>query len=233
MNALIIARRELSAILTSPRAYGVGATFLFVIGLLFFFTVAFHQVATLLQVFYGTAVGLLFIAPVLTMRLFSREARSGTLELLLTAPIRNWEVVLGKFLAVILFFMLLLSPTLVYLILLAGYGQPDLPVTLSGYLGVVLLAMMLMSLGLLSSALTTHHVVAAALAIGLSLFFGLIGELSILFDGAVGNILSYLSFQTHFTDFVAGLVTTNNIIYFLSITLAALFITTQVLQVRR
>jgi len=233
MNAFIIARRELSALLSSPRTYIIGAIFLLIIGLVFFFTVAIHQTATLSRAFNGTAIGLLFIAPLLTMRLFSKEARSGTLELLLTAPVRNWEVVLGKFLAVLLFFMVLLSPTLVYLLLLVGYGHPDFLVTLSGYLGVILLAMMLMSLGLLSSALTAHHFVAAVLTLGLSLFFGLIGELNVVFNGTLGFILSHLSFPTRFTDFVAGLVTINNTFYFLSITLAALFITTQVLQVRR
>ena len=104
MNTLVIAKRELGAFFVSPIAYIVGAAFLFITGLFFVFTVVISNIATLAQVFQVTAVILLFMAPILTMRLLSEEARSGTLELLLTAPVRDWEVVLGKFLATWLFF---------------------------------------------------------------------------------------------------------------------------------
>lgn len=233
MNTFVIARRELAALLASPLCYLVGAAFLFVTGLVFFFTVAMHNVATLHKVFDSAAIALLFTIPVLTMSLVSKEAHTGTLELLLTTPIRDWEVVAGKFVAAFLFFLLMLTPTLSYLLLLKYYGNPDVLVTLSGYLGIILLGAMLISLGILASALATNQIVAVLLAIMLWLPFWLAGGLGNNLDEPLGHIFTYLSFQEHFTDFVRGLVATNHIVYFLSVTTGALFITTHVIQARR
>jgi ABC-2 type transport system permease protein len=233
MNAFIIARRELSVFFISPIAYITGATFLFITGLIFFFTIALHNVATLSNVFSGIAITLIFVAPLLTRHLLSTEAQSGTLELLVTAPVHNWEVVIGKFLAAFLLFLTVLAPTLSYLVLLVCCGNPDILVTLSGYLGVILLGAMLVSVGVLTSALSTNQMVAAILAVVLSIFFWLVGGLGAAIDGLPGYFLAYLSSQGHFTDFVLGLITTNNVVYFLSVTIGALFITTRILEVRR
>lgn len=234
MNTWVIAKRELAAFFTSPMAYVVGAAFLFITGLFFFFTVALTSQAVLTDVLNITGVVLLFIAPMLTMRLLAEETRSGTLELLLTSPVRDWEVVLGKFMAVFLFFVAMLTPTLYYLFLLTRFGAPDIPVTLSGYLGVILLGAMLLSFGLMTSALSANQIIAAVLAVSLTLFFWLAGVLGmILGEGPLGNLLTYLSVQEHFSDFLLGLISTNNIVYFLSVTAAALFLTTRILQVRR
>ncbi len=233
MNALVIARRELAAFFGSPIAYMVGAAFLFLTGLFFFFTVALSRVATLAQVLSVTGIILLFVAPVLTMRLLSEEARSGTLELLLTSPVRDWEVVIGKFLAAYVFFLAILAPTLYYLFLLTLYGNPDIPVTLSGYLGVALLGAMLTSFGVFTSAMSANQIVAAFLGITLGLVFWLAGGLAAVATGSMGTMLEYLSAQAHFTDFLLGLVTSANVIYFLSVTAAALFLATRVLEIRR
>jgi len=233
MNALVIAKRELAAFFSSPIAYVVGAAFLFITGLFFYFTVAFESVATLTQVFTVIAVVLLFVAPVLTMRLLAEEARSGTLELLLTAPVRDWEVVIGKFVAALLFFLAMLGPTLYYLFLLTRYGLPDIPVTFSGYAGIVLLGAMLLSLGVLTSAMSANQIIAAVLGIALALAFWLVGALGSSVEGTVGNLLTYLGIQNHLADFLSGLVSTSNIVYFLSVTAAALFLATRVLEIRR
>lgn len=233
MNTLVIARRELATFFTSPLAYMTGAAFLFVTGLVFFFTDVLDNIASLTQLFEAMSVMLLFFVPVLTMRLFSSEVRSGTLELLLTTPVQNSEVVMGKFLAAFLFFVVILAPTVSYLLILMYYGNPDLPVTFSGYFGVVLLGTMLISLGVLTSVLFDNQIIAAILATGLSLFFWLVGEVGAVIGGTMGYIIGYLSIRNHFTDFVLGLVTTNNIVYFLSITVGILFITSHILQVRR
>jgi ABC-2 type transport system permease protein len=234
MNTWVIMKRELAAFFVSPVAYVVGAAFLFITGLFFFFTVSLAGLATLAEVFNVIGVVLLFIAPILTMRLISEEARSGTLELLITSPVRDWEVVLGKFLAAFLFFVALLVPTLYYLFLLTRYGNPDIPVTLSGYLGVILLGGMLLSCGLLTSALSANQIIAAVLGVALSLFFWMAGALgTTLGDSALGSIFDYLAVQNHFTDFLFGLISTGNIVYFLSVTAGALFLATRVLEVRR
>jgi ABC-2 type transport system permease protein len=233
VNTFVIAKREITAFFVSPIAYVVGAAFLFLTGLFFVFTVVFGGIATLTDVFQVTSIILLFIAPVLTMRLLSEEARSGTLELLLTAPVRDWEVVLGKFLAAFLFFAAMLVPTLYYLFLLTRYGNPDLPVTFSGYLGIILLGAMLISFGMLTSAMSANQIVAAVLGIALSVTFWLAGGLANTFPGPFGHLFEYLSIQEHFFDFVLGLITSTNIIYFLSVIAVSLFLATRVLEVRR
>jgi ABC-2 type transport system permease protein len=233
MNAWIIAKRELAAFFVSPIAYVVGAAFLFITGLFFYFTVAIDQVATLSQVFSVIAVMLLFIAPILTMRLLSEEAKSGTLELLLTSPIRDWEVVVGKFVAAFLFFLAMVVPTLYYLFLLVRFGNPDLPVTLAGYVGVILLGAMLLSFGVLTSAMSANQIIAAVLGVVLSLTFWMIGGLGLIFEGPLGEFFTYLAIQAHFGEFVIGLITTTNIVYFLSVTAAALFLATRVVEIRR
>jgi ABC-2 type transport system permease protein len=211
----------------------VGAAFLFITGLFFYFTVAFDSVATLAQVFTVISIILLFVAPVLTMRLLAEEARSGTLELLLTAPVRDWEVVLGKFVAAFLFFLAMLAPTLYYLFLLSRYGLPDIPVTFAGYAGIVLLGAMLLSLGVLTSAMSANQIIAAVLGIALALAFWLVGALGSSVEGPVGSFLAYLGIQNHLADFLIGLVSTSNVVYFVSVTAAALFLATRVLEIRR
>ncbi len=233
MNTLVIAKRELKAFFMSPIAYIVGAAFLFIAGLFFVITVVISSSATLLQVFNVISVILLFIAPVLTMRLLAEESRTGTLELLMTAPVRDWEVVLGKFLATFIFLVSILTPTLYYLFLLTQFGAPDVPVTLSGYFGIILLGAMLISLGMLTSAMSANQVVAAVLGVALSLSFWLIGGLAQNFDGTLQRLIRYVSIQEHLRDFILGLITSANITYFLSVTAVALFLTIRVIEIRR
>lgn len=233
MKTLVIARRELSTFFLSPLAYMIGAVFLFISGLVFFFTAVLHGIASLTQFFNTISIVLLFIVPLLTMHLLSNETRSGTLELLLTTPVRDSEVVIGKFLATFLLFIIMLTPTLFYLIILMYYGNPDLPVTFSSYLGIILLGNMLISFGILTSTLFDSQFLAALLAVMISLLFWLAGGLGVLIGGIAGFIFSYLSIQEHYTDFVMGLITTNNIVYFFSLTVGALFISTHILRLRR
>ena len=233
MNTFVIAKRELGAFFVSPMAYIVGAAFLFITGLYFVMMLAVDNVATLNQVFLVISIVLLFLAPLLTMRLLAEEARSGTLELLLAAPVRDWEVVLGKFLAVFTFFVALLIPTLYFLFLLTRFDSPDIPVTLSGYWGIILLGAMLISLGVLTSTISTNQIMAAGLGIMLSVAFWLIGGLAYFFPGFAGNLLKYLSIQEHLFDFMLGLISSTNIIYFFSITAAALFLAIRILEIRR
>ena len=233
MNTFVIAKRELSVFFVSPTAYIVGAAFLFITGLFFVMTLAVDNVATLNQVFLVISIMLLILAPLLTMRLLAEETRSGTLELLLTAPVRDWEVVLGKFLAVFTFFLVLLIPTLYYLFLLTRFDTPDFPATLSGYLGIILLGAMLVGLGVLTSTVSSNQLMAAGLGIILSVGFWLIGGLAYFFPGFVGDLLKYLSIQEHLFDFMLGLISSTNIIYFLSITAAALFLAIRILEIRR
>lgn len=233
MSAFVIAKRELAAFFISPVAYIVGAAFLFITGLTFVMTLVIDNAGTLAQVFLAISFVLLFLAPLLTMRSLAEEARQGTLELLLTAPVRDWEVVLGKFLATFAFFIVMLSPTLYYLFLLTRFDSPDIPVTLSGYWGILLLGAMLIALGVLTSAISTHQIMAVVLGVILSVAFWMMGELAYFFPGYAGKVLKFLSIQEHLFDFLLGLISSTNIVYFFSITAAALFLATRILEIKR
>lgn len=233
MNTFVITRREFAAFLASPSYYIIWATYLFISGLVFFFTVVLRSYATFSQVIYSTGLLFLIIVPLLSSRLLSRDAHAGNLELLLTTPVRDWEIVVGKFLAAFFLLIVMLISTLVYLLLLTTFGHPDLGAAFSGYIGVLLLGVTLISLGMLASALSTHLIIAAMLSVVFSLFFWFIGSFAMAVQGNLAYIFTYLSIYNRFADFTVGLITINNLTYFLSITTIALFLTTWVIQLRR
>jgi len=233
LNIVIITRRELTTFFLSPIAYVAGAIFLFVTGLFFYFTVAVDGQAGLGQVFSIMAVMLLLLAPILTMRLLAAETQSGTLELLFTLPIRNAEIVVGKFMAAFLFFLAILTPTALYVFILTWFGSPYLPAIIVGYMGLILLAAMLLSIGLLASAIAANQFVAATATIVTVAAVWIIGSLGLPYTDTPGAGFGYLTIQEHLTYFMVGLINVTDIIYFISITVAALFLTTRVLELRR
>ena len=180
-NTLAIAKRELVSYFTSPVAYVVTAAFLVIMGLLFGYVLAAplqYRVASLSPVLGSVPVILLLVAPALTMRLLAEEQRSGTIELLLTAPVRDWEVVAGKFLASLALFLTMVALTLYYPLILMTFGNPDMGVLAASYIGVILIGASFLSLGLLASSLSQNQVVAAMISFGLILSLWLIGFLS-------------------------------------------------------
>src|SRR5918912_272449 len=167
-TALTIARRELGALFVSPIAYVVAAAFLALSGYLFSILLITSSQATMTSLFQNVSFILLFVAPLLTMRLLADEQKQGTLELLLTAPVRDWEVVLGKFLAALALFGTILLCTLYYPLLIWRFGgNPDPGPILTGYLGMLLLAGAMFAIGTLASSLTENQIVAAVLAFGM------------------------------------------------------------------
>ncbi|HEY64846.1 MAG TPA: ABC transporter permease subunit [Caldilineae bacterium] len=236
-NALIIARRELGAYFASPIAYVITAAYLVVMGILFSLIVAGQPGAEAsLRFVFGnvfSAIILIIIGPLLTMRLLAEEQRSGTIELLLTAPVRDWEVVVGKYLAGYFVFLAMLVPTLVYPLLIERFGDPDHGVFISTYIGLALLGMALLALGLLTSAMTQNQIVAAFLGLGLILVLTFLQFLATIVSGPLAGVLSYLGLFNHFFDFLRGVIDTRDVVYYLSVTAGALFLTTQVLGARR
>jgi ABC-2 type transport system permease protein len=232
-NAITIARRELNAYFISPVAYVVIAGFLVIAGYFFTLILFYSREATLRYLFSNLTTILLFVAPVLSMRLLAEEQRSGTIELLLTAPVRDWEVVLGKWVAAFVFWLIMLVPTAIYPILLSRYGNPDVLPMVTGYLGIILLGGTLLALGTLTSALTQNQIVAAVLGVGLTLLLWLIGAVGDFVGPAFSGFFQYLALSTHFSDLARGVVDTKHIVYYLSVTVAALFLATRVLESRR
>lgn len=235
-NTLAITKRELSAYFTSPVAYVVTAAFLVIMGLLFAFVLGAplqYREANLSPVLGSAPVILLLVAPALTMRLLAEEQRSGTIELLLTAPVNDWEVVLGKFLASLTLYLTMLACTLYYPLLLMTFGNPDKGILAASYLGVILLGASFLSIGLLASSLTQNQVVAAMISFGLILLFWLGGFLGNIVTGQAAEIVNYLSIVNHYGDFMKGLVNSKDILYYLSVITAALFLATRSLETRR
>ncbi len=230
-----IAARELPAYLLSPAGYVITALFLLITGFLFAFA-GFEQgqTASLRPTFDVITWVLLFICPAVAMRTISEELRSGTFEALMTAPVTEAEVVLGKFLGSAAFLILMLLPTGIYAVALELYGRPDYGELLCGYLGVILAGAAYLAGGILASTLTSSQVVAFLL----SVFFwvALVFSTKLLparLDDSWADLVRALDPDLRLQNFSIGLLDTSDVVYFLSMT--ALFLTAAVksLQVRR
>jgi ABC-2 type transport system permease protein len=232
-NAWIIARRELYAYFVSPIAYLVAAAFLLLSGLFYIVGVARWQDATLEPMFGSLSIVLIFTAPVLTMRLLSREQDQGTIELLLTAPVRDWEVVAGKFLASLIYYAGTLALTGLYIPALVLYGNPDLGTIGSGYLGLGLLGAALLALGVFSSSLTGNQIVAAVIGVVASVGLWLLDLLGSILGGSAQQLISYLTPSGHYYNLIDGIVDTRDLVYYLSATFLFLFLASRVLETRR
>ena len=236
VNTLAIARRELVAYFASPVAYVVIAAFLVIMGFLFGFVLGAplqYRQADMSPVLGSAPIILLLVAPALTMRLLSEEQRSGTIELLLTSPVRDWEVVLGKFLASLALLLTMLALTLYYPLLMMVFGNPDRGAIASGYVGAILLGASFLSIGLLASSLTQNQVVAAMISFGIILALWLVGFLGGVVTGPPAEIINYISITEHYSDFMQGIVSSKDVIYYLSIVAGALFLATRSLETRR
>ena len=232
-NALTIARRELQSYFVSPLAYVITAVFLAITGYFFYVILFYSREATMRYLFGNMTLIMMLLTPALTMRLLAEEQSKGTMELLLTSPVRDWEVVVGKYLASVALFTAMLALTIYYPLVLNVYGEPDMGPILSGYLGLFMLGATLLSLGLLASSVTSNQIIAAVLGLALVLGFWLIDALSGIVSGSLAEFFSYLSVSGHFQDFVRGIIDTKDLIYMLSLIAGSLFLTTRVVEARR
>jgi len=224
--------KEVRALFQSPIAYIVIAVFLFLMGYSFTLTLFVNKYATLVHIFFQSAGLLLLIVPIITMRLFAEERKAGTLELLLTAPVRESHVVLSKYLASMTVVLTMIALTGAYAVVLGRFGSPEWGPIYSGYLGLALFASTLVSLGLMISALTANQVVAAILTIGVSFLLWTIDTLAAMMPDALERILISVSLLARFTPFVTGAMYTSDVAFFLSSTLLALFLAMRALARR-
>ncbi len=229
-NIAAIVIKELNTYFASPIAYFVFFIFIAVSGFLFSEVLLYYarnQYSTtnvMWAWFNSVSVTLLFFTPALTMKLFAEEKKTGTIELLMTSPLKDTEVVLGKFLAswIMLFVMLLL--TLIFPLVTTRFGDVDIGPIISGYLGLLLLGSTFLSLGVMISSMTKNQIVAALTSFGLLLSLWLIGSLSNR-GGTIGDFLGYLSLTEHFSDFSRGTVSLKHTVYYLSFAIVCLFFT--------
>jgi ABC-2 type transport system permease protein len=233
-NVWTIFKRELRSYFVTPIAYVLGGLFLLLAGLFFVLSFFFGQTeASLRNWMSSITVFLLFMAPMFTMRLLAEEKQTGTIELLLTSPVKDWEVVLGKFFAAVCLWLAILLVTVTYPIILRIFGNPDLIPILTGYLALVLLGSAMLSVGMLSSALSPNQIVAVATAFVILLLLYVAQFLQNVVGGQLGSIFQYLSLQSHVDDLMKGVIDSKDIIYYLSIIAGCLFISTRLIEARR
>ncbi|MBV9358117.1 MAG: ABC transporter permease subunit [Chloroflexi bacterium] len=232
-NVLAIAERELRAYFLSPLAYVVIFLFLALAGYLFALILNSSREATLTPLIQNVSVLFLFIVPAVSMRLLSEEQRSGTIELLLTNPVQEWQVVVGKFLASVVLLLVMLALTVLYPIFLLIFGNPDKGPILAGYLGVLLQGAAFMAVGLFASSLTQNQIIAALLAFAFLLILWLSDNLGQFLGGTLGSIVSYVSVTNHFQDFPNGVINSKDVVYYLTLIAGGLVLSTLTLQGRR
>ncbi len=236
-NVATLTRRELMAYLLSPMTYIFLAVFLAPIGYLFC-DLLFRSRApnwTMSQTVGFMGFLSMFILPLVTMRLFADEFDSGTIETLSTAPVTTMEVVLSKYLGALAFLLVLVSVAGVYPAALFVFGRPDPGPIVAGYFGLFLLGAFYLAVGMVASACVRTQIAAAIISIFLLLVLYFIGYL--VRPEAVGPVsraLRYISFTHHFFDvFTKGIIDTRDVLYFLTMSLFCIFLTTVIVTVRR
>ncbi len=250
-NFYAILKRELYVYFSSPIAYVVITIFLILSGYFFYSAFAYFSMISmqamsmpsaaglnvtdmvLAPMFANMAVIMLLIMPLFTMRLFAEEKKAGTLELLLSYPIREIELLLGKFAACLAVFAIMLALTSLYPLLLWLYAEPEIGPIFTGYLGLFLMGTAFLALGVLVSSLTENQIVAAGVSFGSLLMFWLIGWSEAFTGPSLGKILSHLSLLDHFEGFTKGLINTKDVIYYINFSILFLFMTMRSLESRR
>jgi ABC-2 type transport system permease protein len=178
----------------------------------------------------NTSVVMLFLIPMITMRLFAEEKRQGTMELLLTSPVRDWEIVAGKYLGAILMFGAILLLSIIDMAMLFAYGNPAWAPIVSGYLGLFLQGGCLLAIGTYISTTSKNQIVAGATTFAVCLLLWVLSWLTELQSSAVAKVISYCSVLTHFEPFSKGVIDTKDIVFYLSFIFFGLFLTTRSLE---
>lgn len=234
-NIFIIAKKELKSYFNSAVAYVVFAMFLILSGYFFSVILLVTKNASLEGALYNTTITLLFLVPLITMKLFAEERKLGTLEILMTKPVRDFEVVLGKFLASFIFLAIMFASTGVYVFILFKYGNPDTGPIWSGYLGLLLLGACFAALGIFASTLSENQIIAAVLSFALILLLWIVNWISgnLELSEKINEFLNYLSLAGHFDDFVKGIIDLKNVVFYVSFIAFWLFVTTKSIGVRK
>jgi ABC-2 type transport system permease protein len=240
---LAIYRREMGSYFVSPIAYIVIGFFLLATGVFFYLNLSgmirnatmmaaqgreMDVATTVIRNFVGLAATFtLFLAPMLTMGVYAEERKRGTMEMLMTSPISEFQIVMGKFLASLTLYLLMLAPTLIYHGIVSLYSDPALPWRLvwAGYLGVALLGSSLVAIGSFISSLTESQIVAGIVTFVVFLMLWVLDIGINVSSSAFGEVVKYLSILQHYEEFAQGVIDTTSIVYYVSLTALALFLT--------
>jgi ABC-2 type transport system permease protein len=250
-NVLTLAGKELKSYFASPIAYVVVGVFALLFGYFYYVNLVFFDRQSMqLQAFgpdqvvninerlirpllLNASIIVLFVLPMVTMRTYAEEKRSGTIELLLTAPLTDSEIVLGKFLGAMTLYAIMLAVTLVHIGVLFWLGEPEwLPVA-TGYLGLLLMGGCFVSVGLLISSLTENQIVAGIVTFTVFLLLWIIDWMASFTGTTTQEVLTYLSLTGHLEDFSLGIIDTRHVIYYLSVIAFGLFLTLRSVNTER
>ena len=193
-----------------------------------------ENVAQMVGSFHNMSLLLLLVMPLLTMRVFAEENKSGTMELLLSLPLAEWQIVLAKFAAAFVMLLIMLAGTMTAVLPLLLYAQPDLGPILGGYIGITLLGAAFMGVGILVSSLTSNQIVAALLTWGALTLLWFADYASSL-DALPGlrGVFLHLSFSVHYVDVIRGVIKFGSVCYFASVLVVSLLLTALLLKARR
>ncbi|MDR4497061.1 MAG: ABC transporter permease [Candidatus Scalindua sp.] len=232
-NVHSIFLREIRSYFFSPIAYIVISVFLVASGFFFAGNLQFWQEASLKGSLDSIQFFLLLLTPVITMRLLSEEAKSGTIETLMTSPVTDFDVVFGKFLAGLGLYMVMILPTWIFVLFLSIFGNPDFGPIFSSYIGLTLMGGLFVSIGIFVSSLTRNQIVASVIGLISLILLWVMGFLSTYGDNWYYECLRYIGTFDHWESFTKGIVDTRDVIYYLSFTALMLFITVRVVESRK
>jgi ABC-2 type transport system permease protein len=248
-NALAIAGKEMRGYFSSPIGWVISGLFALIFGYFFSAYLDFFvrnsmqaqmgqggpvniNMSLIRPLFSNASVIILFVLPIITMRTYSEEKRSGTIELLLTSPVTDWEIILGKFFGAMGLYGAMLLATMLHMTILFAYGQPEWRPLVAGYIGLLLIGGSFISMGLFISSLTKNQIVAGVGTFAAGMMFWVINWM--------GTALapqrppcSYLSITEHFDDFAKGVIDTKHVIYYLSFIAFGLFLTSKSVDTER
>jgi ABC-2 type transport system permease protein len=248
MNTFTICNKELQSYFRSPIAYTVIALWALIGGFFFYFGLSFFVQRSMEGAMTGQSfpmdinewivrpllsnvnVVALFLIPMITMRLFAEEKRSGTIELLMTSPINDIEIVLGKWLAALGLYTIMLLVSVLHMAILFRYGQPDWRPLAVGYLGLLLQGGCLLAIGTFVSTCTSNQIVAGALGFAISLLLFVLNWVSEFGSSVTERVIGYLSVQSHFESFSKGVLDSKDIIFYVTMIILGLFLTSRSLE---
>ncbi|HEY5281488.1 MAG TPA: ABC transporter permease subunit [Polyangia bacterium] len=231
--AATVAKREIKTYFNSPVAYIVVMVFMLISGYLFFSQLFLEKQAELRYYFTLTPLIFTFIIPAITMRLIAEEKGSGTLEMLVTMPVREWEIVLGKFLAGMAMLAAIVGMTCLYAVTVTLLGPVDRGPIITGYLGLLLMGGAYVSIGVMASSLTRNQIVAFILAFAISFALFIFGQVVQYAPEWIGPVLSFLSMGNHFESLSRGVIDSRDVLYYVSVMMVSLIIATASLESRK
>jgi len=248
MNILTICNKEMQSYFRSPIAYTVIALWALIGGFFFYFGLSFFVQRSMEGAMTGQSfpmdinewivrpllsnvnVVALFLIPMITMRLFAEEKRSGTMELLITSPLKDLEIIMGKWLAAVVLYAAMLGLSLLNLLTLYAYGKPDWKPMMIGYLGLLLQGGGMLAIGAFISACTKNQIVAAVGGFGVLLLLWVISWASSLDNSTFSRVLGYLSINDHLESFSKGVLDSKDIVFYVTLTILGLFLTGRAME---